>query len=316
MKTRQARLTEPGRFEIGEIELSPGPDQVLVKVRACGLCAWELNHWKGRIASYPDTPGHEVAGIVEAVGSEVKSFEPGQPVTCFGWAGFADYTIAKESDCCRVSEKIPLSHALGEPLSCVVTTLDGAGAEAGDFGVVMGCGPMGLWCVQILAESGLAGLIAVDVSEDRLFLAKKFGATHVINPKKDSLTDSVKEITGGRMADFVIEGTGRPEAIGTAIEIVKTGRGRIALMSSHEDVGPPFDWRPAMEKGVQIMVTHPAYAADRMDNMRRAVALMEKGVINSEEIITHRFPLGNIEEAFRTLERKPADYIKGIVELY
>lgn len=318
-KTRQAWLVAPGRFEIREAEINPGWEDVVVKVRACGLCNWEQNHWKGKLGTCPQTLGHEVAGTIVAIGQGIPKgqFYEGQPVTGFvnPMAGFADYALMYRYNCVPLAGNVPLDEALGEPLSCVVTTLRGAAPEAGDIGVIVGCGPMGLWCIQGLAGNQLGQIIAVDVNPHRLSLARKFGATQTVNPSEEDAVEKIRQWSNWHMADFVIEGTGSPRVLNHCADYLRNGRGRLILMSSHEEGDLAFDWRKVQVKGAQIFVTHPAFSTDPCDTLRRASLLINKGTFRSTEIISHRFPLERIEEAFKTLEHKPADYIKGIVDL-
>lgn len=318
MRSRQAWLVEPGRFEIRDVEISPGPKDVLVKVRVCGLCTWELNHWKGKLGQCPQTLGHEVAGTVAAAGPAVPAglFAEGQHVTGLvsPGAGFADYALMPYRECIKLAGGVALDEALGEPLKCVVTTIRGAGSEAGDIGVIIGCGSMGLWCIQAIAGCHVAALVAVDVDDRKLELAKRFGATHTINPRAEDVAGVIEAISGGHMADFVIEGTGRPETLNDCGDYLRLGRARLVLMSSHEEGDTAFDWRKLQAKGARVLVTHPAYALDSLDDLRRACLLLDRGTFSSGEIITHRFALGQMEEAFRALESKPAGYIKGVVD--
>jgi threonine dehydrogenase-like Zn-dependent dehydrogenase len=98
-----------------------------------------------------------------------------------------------------------------------------------------------------------------------------------------------------------------------AANYLKTGRGRLVLMSSHERAAREFDWRTVQSKGIAVAGAHPSYSLDQTDDMRRAVRLLNNGVFRMDGIISHRFPLARIQEAFETLEHKPADYIKGVV---
>lgn len=175
MITKKAYLVKEKSFEIREEELTINDDQVLIQIKFCGLCNWELNHWKGTSekfrAMYPDSPGHEWVGIVVETGKNVTNVQVGD----------------------------------------AVTVLRAAKPEAGDFGLILGCGPMGLWCTQALSGNLLGGLIEVDVDDAKLELAKKYGATHTINSKNEDVKEAVKKITNGRKCDFVIEGTGIPK---------------------------------------------------------------------------------------------------------
>ncbi|HEY5586163.1 MAG TPA: zinc-binding dehydrogenase [Ruminiclostridium sp.] len=315
MKSRRAFLMEPGRFEIKEVDIYPSKEQILVKVAACGLCNWELNHWKGQLGEYPQTLGHEVSGYVVEVGEGVTGLNTGDIVTGLldQLVGFSDYVVMDKDKCLKLKDGFNPHYGTVEPVKCIITVLRGAIPEAGDYGVIQGCGPMGLWCIQALSGNMLSGIIAIDVDENRLALAKKYGATYVINPKKENVEKVISEITGGHMADFVIEGTGIPKLLNDAMNYLRRGRGKLILMSSHESASTGFDFRPAIAKSIELKVTHPAYSLSESDDLRRAVSLLNKGTFNLEETITHVFKLDDINNAFRTLESKPSGYMKGIV---
>lgn len=315
MKTRRALLVEPRKFEIIELDVQPEAGQVLVKVAACGLCNWELNHWKGDLGTFPQTLGHEMGGEIVQVGEGVQELKVGDVVTgaATSMCGFSDYVVMNEKECFKVNEDINPTHAIGEPLKCIVTVLRATVPEAGDYGIVFGAGPMGLWCVQGLGSSLIAKLIVVDVDEKKLELAKKNGATHTINPKVDNVVECVSKITGGHMADFAIEGTGNPGVVNNAIACLKVGRGRLSLMSSYEAEGAPINLKMAMEKSIEVKVPHYMHCLDQNDEFRRATECLNNKTFVMDDIITHVFTLDNIQTAFETLEHKPIEYIKGIV---
>jgi threonine dehydrogenase-like Zn-dependent dehydrogenase len=315
MKTRRAFLVQPGRFELQELDVQPNWGEVLVKIAACGLCNWEQNHWKGLLGECPQSLGHEWAGTVVAVGDGANGLQVGDTVTALpdALSGFSDYVVARAGSVRKLAPSVSLQHALGEPFACVVNVIRAADPQAGDHAIIVGCGPMGLWCIQVLAGSTLNSLIAVDVSPAKLDLARRFGATHTIDAAHTDAIARIGEITDGWMGDFVIEGTGSPKVISQSAHYLKARRGRLAIMSAHECAGPAFDWRPIQSKGITVLGAHPQFSPDFHDDFRRAVSLLNRGVFQSEGLITHRFDLAHINEAFETLESKPADYIKGIV---
>ncbi|NMA65202.1 MAG: zinc-binding dehydrogenase [Clostridiaceae bacterium] len=289
---------------------------MLVKVGGCGLCNWELNHWKGLIGPNPQPLGHEWAGEVVQLGEDVEGFEIGDLVSgeSVGMTGFSEYLIANAKGCFKLDKSVDTQTALVEPLQCVVTVLNAAAPEAGDYGIIQGCGPMGLWCVQALSGNFQSGLIAVDIDDYKLELAQKYGATHTINSSKTDVKERIAEITKGHMADFVIEGTGIPALLNNAVPYLRrNGRGRLVLMSSHEEPCKEFDFREAIERSIEIRVAHPAYQLKPQDNLRRAIEFINRGVFKMDEIITHKFTLDEIQKAFETLENRPSDFIKGVV---
>ena len=313
MKSRRAILVEPKRFEIHEVDVEPGPGQVMVQVGVCGLCNWEMNHWHGKLGTCPQSIGHEAAGIVAELGANVTGFAIGDRVTGYGGPGHSEFALYNQDTCFHLADEVPLGEALGEPLACICNVVNGTEPQVGDFGVIVGCGPMGLWAIQALAGNTLAGLIAVDVADWKLDFAKQFGASHTINPKSEDAVARIREITGGHMADFVIEGTGVPAVIQQGMSYLRGRRGRLSLMSAHEEVGPAFDWQPMIAAGHQIRATHPGWSMDNKDDLRRAILLLNQRVFRSDQIISHRFPLENIQEAFETVENKPPDFLKGVV---
>ena len=323
MKTKRAILVEPRRFEIQEFDISPKVDEVLVKVASCGLCSWELNHWTGALGPYPQTMGHEWAGTVVDMGKEAQGFKEGDTITMFPppdpisivlKEGFAEYATISTQCCVKIAKDLDPKYAFAEPLKCIVTVLRACEPNVGDNGVIIGCGPMGLWCIQGLAGNSLNTLIAVDIDDKKLELAKKYGATHTINSKDEDAYEKIKDITGGHLADFVIEGTGIPAMMNIGLTYVRgTGRGKLIMMSSHKDVTKEFSFKMAMEKSAEIRVAHPLYSLNQYDDLRRAVLLINKGVFNIKDLVTHEFVLDNINEAFMTLENKPAVFLKGLV---
>jgi len=316
MKAKIAVLVEPGKFELEERELQITDfHQVMLKVEVCGLCNWELNHFKGAISGYPMTLGHEYAGIVEAVGEKVTRFKPGDKITVLPdvLAGFAEYAVIDESCCFKLADDADVRYSFVEPLKCVVTVLRAAAPEVGDYGVIVGCGPMGLWCVQALAGKTLAGLIAIDVDDNKLSIAKKYGVTHVIKSRTKDAVEEIEKITNGHMADFCIEGTGIPTILDQCADYLRVGRGRLCLMSYHETLAEKFNFRKFSDKGIIMLNPHPNYSADALEDCRRAVLLINNKIFTESDLISHTFRLDEIQKAFETLEHKPAGYIKGVV---
>ena len=318
MKFTRAYLVAPRKFELMEVDEEPGEGEVLLKIASCGMCNWELNFWDGnmKIGDYPMKLGHEFAGEVVKVGPGVERLKVGDRVSAIpdglNFGGFAQYRVTKEKECQLLAPGIDPVYALGEPQKCVMTVLRATAAEPGDFGVVLGVGPMGMWCVQALAGKSLAGLIAIDLDDQKLDMAKAFGATHVINSRTEDAVARIREITDGHMADFVIEGTGVNAVFDGAQDYLRQSRGRLILMSSHHDSGE-FDFRKAIDLCAQIIVPHPGYSQDPWDDFRRTVSLINNGTFVTKPLVSHVFKLSEIEKAFQTLENKPAGFNKAIV---
>ncbi|SBW02999.1 putative L-iditol 2-dehydrogenase [uncultured Eubacteriales bacterium] len=316
MKFTRACLVEPRKFGFFEVDEEPGAGQVLIKIAGCGMCNWELNFWDGHLnfQGYPHKLGHEFAGVVAAIGPDCKNLRVGDKVSAVdrGFGGFAQYRVTNEAACEKLADHIDPKYAMGEPQKCIITVLRATEPEAGDYGVVLGAGPMGMWCIQGLSGHLLSGLIAVDVDDSRLEMARSFGASHVINSAKEDVVARIQEITSGRMADFVIEGTGIPSLLDSAQDYLKSGRGRLILMSSHHEACQ-FDFRKAVDRGLEFRVAHPPYSRDERDDFRRAVCFINNGTFINEPLVSHKFKLSEIQTAFETMEHKPRNFMKGLV---
>jgi len=316
MKFTRACLVEPRKFGFFEVDEEPGAGQVLIKIAGCGMCNWELNFWDGHLnfQGYPHKLGHEFAGAVAAIGPDCKNLRVGDKVSAVdrGFGGFAQYRVTNEAACEKLADHIDPKYAMGEPQKCIITVLRATEPEAGDYGVVLGAGPMGMWCIQGLSGHLLSGLIAVDVDDSRLEMARSFGASHVINSAKEDVVARIQEITSGRMADFVIEGTGIPSLLDSAQDYLKSGRGRLILMSSHHEACQ-FDFRKAVDRGLEFRVAHPPYSRDERDDFRRAVCFINNGTFINEPLVSHKFKLSEIQTAFETMEHKPRNFMKGLV---
>lgn len=319
MKFKRAILKEPYFFEIREVEVDKlAPNEVLIKNAVCGVCNYDLNYWKGILVEPDGALGHEWCGIVTGVGDCVENLRVGDRVAVMPqWHhtyGYSEYSVLQENWCVKLPDSIALDEALAEPVKCIVTILRAIQPSFGDYGLIFGSGPMGQWCISGLAGNSLAGLIAVDIDDNKLDIALKNGATHVINSKKENVFERIKEITNGHMCDFIVEGTGIPSILNEVMDYAAVNcRARIILMSSHEEVCTEFDFRKMIDSSLQLIVAHPGFETNEQDEYRRTIEMMAKGVFDVKSLITHRHRLEDINEAFRLLENKPDGYVKGIV---
>ncbi|MFV0504269.1 MAG: zinc-binding dehydrogenase [Lachnospirales bacterium] len=315
MKTKRAFVSEIGKISFREEETHKlGDHKVLLKVKSCGLCNWELNHWRGNIVP-PQTIGHECSGIVAEIGSKVNNCKVGDRVAVLidFIDGFSEYTVVSDCNVFKINDEIEMETFVLEPVKCVVTVTTAAAPNPGDIGVILGSGSMGLWTTQILSGNMLSALIVVDIDDNKLALAKKYGATHVLNSNKINVSEEISKISNGHMADFVIEGTGVSRLINEAMSYLKNARGRLIIMSSYEDLIKEFDTKTAVKKCIELKVAHPSFSTTPEDDARRAAELINNGQVKMEDIVTHRFKFEDIETGFKALESKKDGYLKGVV---
>jgi threonine dehydrogenase-like Zn-dependent dehydrogenase len=312
--SRYAELVEPGKLVIKEEELVHNDDQLLIRITHCGLCQYDGVYYKGIIGQTPMRLGHEPVGVVEAVGRNVRGFKPGDRVTgLFAYLrAFATYGIAEPHQLMHVPAGVPAEQALAEPLKCVATILRAAPPEFGDHVLVMGSGFMGLLLIAGLVARSVASLIAVDIRDDRLQLAKEFGVTHTLNAKDPDFLEQVKAITHGRGVDVVFEVTSYPEPVELAARTLRRGRGRYVLAGWHGQPGT-YTLRNWTTVGAIILSPHPAFSLDEMEDMRRGLDGLARGVFPMGRLITHRFPLEEIQTAFEVMLSASDGYIKGVI---
>jgi|APAra7269097024_1048537.scaffolds.fasta_scaffold00030_112 S-(hydroxymethyl)glutathione dehydrogenase / alcohol dehydrogenase len=277
MKIKAAVMTGHGEpLIIKEIELAePKANEVLVKIVATGVCHSDLNALDDETTPIPTILGHEGAGIVEAVGPNVKNVKPGDKValswvpycgTCefcitgdvhlcesaFGpmfdgtlldgtsrlscdgekvyhnslLSTFAEYTVVPEMSCVKIPDEMPLAQA--SLIGCGVATgygaaVNAAGVKPGSSVAVFGIGGVGVNAIQGAKIAGASKIIACDVKESNLEIAKKFGATHTINVAEENAEEKLKELTGGFGVNYAIDCTGNTNAAESAWKGTRKG---------------------------------------------------------------------------------------------
>lgn len=315
---RAAVLTAPRRFEIVEHQ-PPEPEagEILIAVRGCGVCASNLGPWLGvpgvTYPMEPGAPGHEVYGRVAAVGPGVVGLEPGTPVAVLSYRGFAEYDIARASDLVVLPPALEEEPFPGEPVACAVNVARRAAVAEGDDVVIVGVGFLGALLTTMVRRWRPRLVIAVSRRPEALELARRLGADHAW-PLDASVVERVGELTGGRMADVVIEATGHQTPLELAAVLTRV-RGRLVIAGYHQD-GPRsvnlqlWNWR-----GLDVINAHEREPAVYLDGLMEAVRLVADGALDLAPLLTHRVDLDGIHHAFHLAESRPPGFLKAIVEV-
>jgi threonine dehydrogenase-like Zn-dependent dehydrogenase len=298
-------LTGPRRASIEEV---PAPDpaggEVLVRVRACGLCASDLNAWHGvqgiEYPLEPGRPGHEVWGEVAAVGPGVDAVRIGQPVTGLMQCGLAEYAIG------RVDELVPIDRpVLGEPLGCAANVVRRARIRPGDRVACVGFG----YLAALIAQMGLAeqDWIAISRRQDSLALAQELGAeaTYTFDSVPFHLWDSFP---------VVIEAAGVQQTLDYATWLTAHG-GRLVVAGYHADGQRSVNMQTWNWKGIDVINAHERDPTVCVRGLRSGLAAVKEHRLDIDRLITHRWGLHQVTEGFTTLETRPPGFIKGVVEL-
>ncbi len=317
MTSRYAEMVDARRVALKEEQITWTEEEMLVRITHCGLCQYDGSYFKGIIGSIPQRLGHEPVGVVEQVGKNVTGFKPGDRVTGLfaNLRAFATYGVADPRQAVLVPAGIPSHLALGEPLKCISTIARAAAPQFGDAVLIMGAGFMGLLVLAALRGSPAGLLIAADINEERLRLAREIGATHALRSDEPSFLDNMKDLTHGRGIDVAVEVVGLPEPAELAARALrKGGRPRYVLAGWHGQPGT-FTLRNWTTVGAEILCAHPSYSLDPMEDLRRGVEALGRGVFPMERLVTHRFPLERVQEGLEAMVGKTPGYIKGVIEM-
>jgi threonine dehydrogenase-like Zn-dependent dehydrogenase len=306
----------------------PGPNEVLVRIKSCGICATDYKAVKGirRNVSFPFVPGHEPAGIVAGVGAHVHSVKEGDEVIVCptGHCGYCHYCRMGQEHYCPhwyttggdgpedvrpgsfaeymvtgANTLYPKPAGVSFDAACQAEPLSGAWKgvihfsemRVGDDVVIIGTGGIGMYCLMVAKAAGAGRLIAVDISDHALDTARQLGATLALNPKRIDVKSAVYAILP-LGPDLVLEAAGSIEAVNLMVSLLRRGtRWNLFGITTHEKF--------ALDGGLMH------FLEARMDSsfstnplaMENAIRLMERRVVNPEKAISHRFPLEAIGEA-------------------
>jgi threonine dehydrogenase-like Zn-dependent dehydrogenase len=311
-----AILEGPGKFTIQEREVpSIGEDEILVRVKTCGICTSELDMWEGKAKGleFPRFIGHEPAGIVESVGARVTTVKPGDRVALFAdGKGYAEYIAVPESYAYVLKETTSFQHALGEPIACSVNGVRKARPELNDSVCIIGCGFMGLIMLQVFKAAGAGILIAVDTRESMLALARNLGATHTFNPKKHDVKKEVLDITGGRGVDIGVEAAGNQTTLDLTTDIVRM-EGKLEVFGFHQGEPRSVNWGYWNWMAFQIINGHTRSPHIYVEGMRLGLAMVESGTLDMEPLVSHSFRLEKINDGFAEASGKNDNFVKGVI---
>ncbi len=314
---RIAELRGPRSFAVVEAPVpEPAPDEVLVEVAACGVCASELSHWTGRSgAPYPARIGHEVSGTVVATGAAATRFRPGDVVGVWTTgAGYAEFVVAREEYCRPVPVGLEPALGLLEPLACASNAVELADVRLADRVLVVGAGFMGLLVTQLVALRGAREVVVADSRPDVLALAAGLGATRTVDVRDAPLATQVQELTGGAGVDVTFEVTGAQSALDVIGDCTRMS-GKLVLVGFHQ--GEPrqvplaqWNWM-----AFSLLNAHFRDVAVIMRGMNVGLQLLSSGQLQLGPLVTHRFGLDAIDQAFATALDKPDGFVKAVVEL-
>lgn len=316
MTMQAAILQGPGRFTIEERPVpAPGPDELLVRTLACGICTSEVGFWTGEAVGleYPRFIGHEPSGIVERVGDAVTGFSPGDRVSVWSEGkSYAEYFSTKAAYAAKLKPGTVPEEALGEPIACSTNAVIKTDPQLGDSVCIVGCGFMGLIMLQVFRARGAEMVIAVDTRKSIRDLALSLGASHVIDPRATDVASAVKDLTGGRGVDIGVEAAGIQATLDTAAAVTRM-EGKLVVFGFHQGEPRAVPWGFWNWMAFDVVNAHVRSAEKYVHGMKTGLALLESGKLSMKPLVTHRFPLKDIALAFDTASAKHEGFVKGII---
>lgn len=329
-----ARLYKPGKLQVDEVpDPAPGSGEVLLRIGAGQVCGTDIRMYKQGAkptsTERPLTLGHEIAGIVQEIGSGVEAYTPGMRVavapnfgcgvcdTCVSGntqacpdsqalgvtldGGFAEYMVVpapavRQGNISAIPDHVSLQEAaLVEPLSCVYNAFERNRMEPGQIVLIIGAGPIGLMHAKLYLMAGAGAVIVNDLNAARLETCKSI-EPDLVTTGPDDLRSTLEAVSRGRGADIVVTAAPAPATHQMAIELVASG-GIVSLFGglpkSSEVV--PINTNAIHYK--QIWVTGTTRQSLRQ--YRKTLELIERGLVNLDGLMTKAVSLGNIDEVFQ-----------------
>ncbi len=342
---KAALLTALRHFEIAELpEPALEPDEVLVEMRAVGICGSDVHYWnEGGIgparARYPQVLGHEPAGVVVACGKQVKDLRPGDRVAvepglscghcrlCLmgrqnccpnvvflgspgGTGAFQEYLPRKAHQCHLLPESLSLEEgALLEPFSVAVHALRISGFTIGQSAAVIGGGSIGLAIAIALRAAGAGRIVIGESLSWRREKARALGFAEVGDTTSGEFEELVRRHTQGEGAEVVFEAAGEPETFHLSVRCAAIGGTAVLVgICGPEDIALPM--HTARRRELKILLS-------RRDNREYAptLTLAAQGRLDMKSLITNHYALGDVQKAFEETHARKPGVLKSIIRV-
>lgn len=328
-------IREPHKIEYCEVEARTdlGPQDVLVRSVAVGICGTDLEILEGLISSdfvtYPVVPGHEWSGTVEKVGSEVNHLQPGDRVIsegivacgrcencrqgktnlCMNYdqigftrnGGCAEWVVAPAKGIHKIPDNLSFEAAvLVEPGASVLRGIMETPIEPGMSVVVVGPGTLGLIAIKLFKAFGAGKIILIGRNDEKLEVGRSIGATHVINSSKEDVAELVNQWTDGKGAHIVMETAGSTQAVSTSFELCRKG-GHVVLEGV---AGADAQLQISADIFILNDLTIHGIFSYTTTSWAKMLQMIDQCDIDLEPLIAYRYSMANFQEAFDTLRSK------------
>ncbi|MCK4966819.1 galactitol-1-phosphate 5-dehydrogenase [bacterium] len=337
-------LREYNQFEYTDVPVPKfGPDEVLVEIKACGICGSDVHGMDGSTGRRipPIIMGHEASGIIAETGANVTEYSKGDRVTfdstiycgdCYycrqGFINLCDnrkilgvsceefrrdgtlaeYAAVPQHILYRLPDGLSFERAAAvEPLSIALHAVKHVRISESDTAVVIGAGVIGLFVVQSLKAAGCKNIVAVDINESRLKLAHSLGADNTIVSNRQNTPVEIHDLASGRGADYVFDAAGNPETFITGLDSLKKGGSFILIGNVSPSVQFPLQQVVSREITIYGSCASNGEYPECLD-------MIQRGIINVEKLISRTAPLSEGAQWFKKLYNREDDLIKVILK--
>lgn len=282
----------------------PWDNEVRIKVVWVGICGSDVEVFRGarepEFITYPTRLGHEVAGIIDKIGSNVMGLKAGDQVSLrYVWGAFAEYVCCSPFSVKVLPPDFPLIEgSLIEVLPGIIHAAEVSEISPSKNVLIMGQGVSGLVMTQVISLYSPRNLVVTDLYEEKLELARKYGATHTYRLSGEACRTMdvlAKDFPDGFdvVIPCMLEGDGMADAIDAAAQ-----NGRIVMYGCIGTCHKPLDFFKVHKKRLDIFSTEPKRDIDNRRFFDQSLTLVLDGLVNTKEMITHIIPLHDIDQAF------------------
>lgn len=334
------QITAPGAYGWGDVpQPEPGPGEALLRIEVVGFCGSDLNTYRGLnpLVQYPRIPGHEIGAVIEGFGSDPPpGFSVGQAVTVSPYSACGRCSACRQGrvNCCRDNQTLGVQRdgaftryltvpydkllaadglslaelALVEPLTIGAHASARGRVVAGDTVLVLGCGAVGLGAVAGCARRS-GRVIAVDIDDAKLDVAKACGASDTVNTRAADLHAALQDLTDGHGPEVVVEAIGLPQTFRAAVEEVCFA-GRVVYIG-YAKAPVEYETKLFILKELDILGSRNALRAD----FEGVIAMLQAGSFPVERVITSTVPFDEAGEALAAWSKDPSQVTKIQVQL-
>jgi len=326
MSMKASVIIGPEKSEVIDVAVPEiGDEEVLIRIKYCGVCASELHPWiegAGWLEASGKRPifGHEPVGIIEKVGVLVKGFKVGDRVTGLIQNAFAQYAKVNYRKIIKVPEVLDDIEALGEPLSCLMSGAARTPVSLGDDVAIVGAGYMGLGFLQLMRLKGAGRLIAVDMREESLQHAKHNGADEMFTPQEVpneyKVTQWAHMDQGIKGIHVAVEASGSQGGLQLAGDMTGV-HGVLSVVGYHQGHGGMrsvnmelWNW-----KALSVINAHERRSEVHIKQMEAGLKLIANDKLNMKGLVTHTFGLDEVDKAYDSIKTKPEGFIKSVIKI-